>query len=60
MSRQRRWNGFIARPLHQFDFVLGQPCHWKHEQLLSSGALAPFRREAGKKQADWQKKFYKK
>ncbi len=43
----------FARPLEQ-------PFHWMNEQLLSIGALAPFLREAGKKQADWQKKFYKK
>jgi hypothetical protein len=31
-----------------------------NERLLSIGALAPFLREAGKKQTAWQKKFYRK
>jgi aspartyl/asparaginyl beta-hydroxylase (cupin superfamily) len=43
----------FARPLEQ-------PFHWLNEKFLSIGAFAPFLREAGKKQAAWQKKFYKK
>ena len=42
----------FARPLRQ-------PWHWLNERFLNIGALAPFLREAGKKQAAWQKKFYK-
>lgn len=42
----------VARPLRQ-------PWHWFNERLLNFGALAPFLREAGKKQAAWQKAFYK-
>ena len=43
----------FARPLKQ-------PWHWLNERFLSIGAFAPFLREAGKKQAAWQKRFYKK
>ena len=43
----------FARPLRQ-------PWQWFNERLLSIGALAPFLREAGKKQSAWQKKFYQK
>jgi beta-hydroxylase len=42
----------FARPLRQ-------PWHWLNERFLSIGAFAPFLREAGKKQAAWQKKFYR-
>jgi len=42
----------FARPLQQ-------PWHWLNERFLSIGAFAPFLREAGRKQAAWQKKFYK-
>jgi len=44
------------------DFVrpLRQPWHWFNERLLNVGALAPFLREAGRKQTAWQKKFYQK
>ena len=43
----------FARPLRS-------PWHWMNERFLSIGALAPFLREAGKKQTAWQKKFYQK
>jgi len=43
-----------------FTRPLRQPWHWLNERFLSIGALAPFLREAGKKQAAWQKKFYQK
>ena len=43
----------FARPLRQ-------PWQWFNERLLNIGALAPFLREAGKKQSAWQKKFYQK
>ena len=42
----------FARPLRQ-------PWHWLNERFLGIGVLAPFLREAGKKQAAWQKKFYR-
>src|ERR1041385_5621365 len=42
----------FARPLRQ-------PWHWANERFLSIGAFAPFLRDAGKKQAAWQKKFYR-
>ena len=43
----------FARPLHQ-------PFHWLNERLLNVGALAPFLREAGQKQKNWQDAFWKK
>jgi beta-hydroxylase len=41
----------FARPLHQ-------PFHWLNERLINLGALAPFLREAGKKQKKWQDAFW--
>jgi len=43
----------FARPLRQ-------PFHAMNEALLSIGALAPFLREAGGKQKQWEKRFYRK
>jgi beta-hydroxylase len=43
----------FARPLYQ-------PFHWLNEQIFSFSALAPFLREAGKKQKRWQDTFWKK
>lgn len=34
--------------------------HWLNQSLLSIGTLAPFLREAGKKQRRWQDAFWKK
>lgn len=41
----------FARPLRQ-------PWHWMNERFLNIGAIAPFLREAGRKQTAWQKQFY--
>lgn len=57
------WNdtdGFRVVLFVDFTRPLKQPWHWFNERLLNVGALAPFLREAGKKQSAWQKKFYKK
>jgi len=57
------WNdteGFRVVLFVDFTRSLKQPWHWFNERLLNIGALAPFLREAGKKQSAWQKKFYKK
>jgi beta-hydroxylase len=57
------WNdtdGYRVVLFVDFARPLKQPWHWMNERLLSIGALAPFLREAGKKQTAWQKKFYKK
>ncbi len=43
----------FARPLRQ-------PFHALNEMLLNVGTLAPFLREAGGKQKQWEKAFYKK
>jgi ornithine lipid ester-linked acyl 2-hydroxylase len=43
----------FARPLRP-------PWHWINERFLSLGAFAPFLREAGRKQAAWEKSFYRK
>jgi beta-hydroxylase len=43
----------FARPLKQ-------PWHWLNERFIGLGPLAPFLREAGKKQKQWEKVFYKK
>lgn len=57
------WNdtdGYRVVLFVDFARPLKQPWHWMNERFLSIGALAPFLREAGKKQTAWQKKFYKK
>ena len=57
------WNdtdGYRVVLFVDFARPLKQPWHWLNGRLLSIGALAPFLREAGKKQTAWQKKFYKK
>src|SRR5690242_16040159 len=57
------WNdtdGYRVVLFVDFTRPLKQPWHWFNERLLNIGALAPFLREAGKKQSAWQKKFYKK
>ena len=57
------WNdtdGYRVVLFVDFTRPLKQPWHWFNERLLNVGALAPFLREAGKKQTAWQKKFYKK
>jgi beta-hydroxylase len=57
------WNdtdGYRVVLFVDFARPLKQPWHWLNERFLSIGAFAPFLREAGKKQAAWQKKFYKK
>jgi beta-hydroxylase len=57
------WNdtdGFRVVLFVDFTRPLKQPWHWFNERLLNIGTLAPFLREAGKKQSAWQKKFYKK
>lgn len=41
----------FARPLRQ-------PWHWLNRLLIGLGPLAPFLREAGRKQKRWEKKFY--
>jgi aspartyl/asparaginyl beta-hydroxylase (cupin superfamily) len=56
------WNdtdGYRVVLFVDFARPLKQPWHWLNERLLGIGALAPFLREAGKKQAAWQKRFYK-
>lgn len=56
------WNdtdGYRVVLFVDFARPLKQPWHWMNERFLSIGALAPFLREAGKKQTAWQKKFYK-
>jgi len=42
----------FARPLRQ-------PWQWFNHRLLSMGSLAPFLREAGQKQKNWEKRFYR-
>jgi len=57
------WNntdGYRVVLFVDFARPLKQPWHWVNERFLSVGAFAPFLREAGKKQAAWQKRFYKK
>jgi beta-hydroxylase len=57
------WNdtdGYRVVLFVDFARPLKQPWHWMNERLLSIGALAPFLREAGKKQTAWQKNFYRK
>jgi ornithine lipid ester-linked acyl 2-hydroxylase len=57
------WNdtdGYRVVLFVDFARPLKQPWHWMNERFLSIGTFAPFLREAGKKQAAWQKKFYKK
>ena len=57
------WNdtdGFRVVLFVDFARPLRQPWHWLNERFLSIGTFAPFLREAGKKQAAWQKRFYKK
>ena len=57
------WNdteGYRVVLFVDFTRPLKQPWHWVNERFLNIGALAPFLREAGKKQSAWQKKFYKK
>ncbi|MDR3416468.1 MAG: aspartyl/asparaginyl beta-hydroxylase domain-containing protein [Nevskia sp.] len=41
----------FARPLRQ-------PWHWLNRSFVGLGVLAPFLREAGRKQAQWERKFY--
>jgi beta-hydroxylase len=43
----------FARPLRQ-------PWHWLNRKLIGLGPLAPFLREAGRKQKAWETTFYKK
>jgi len=57
------WNdtdGFRVVLFVDFTRPLKRPWHWFNASLLSVGTLAPFLREAGKKQSAWQRKFYKK
>lgn len=57
------WNdtdGYRVVLFVDFTRPLKQPWHWFNKRLLNIGTLAPFLREAGKKQTAWQKKFYKK
>lgn len=57
------WNdtdGFRVVLFVDFIRPLRRPWHWFNERLLNMGTLAPFLREAGKKQTAWQKKFYQK
>lgn len=57
------WNdtdGYRVVLFVDFARPLKQPWHWMNERLLGIGALAPFLREAGRKQTAWQKKFYTK
>jgi beta-hydroxylase len=57
------WNdtdGFRVVLFVDFSRPLRQPWQWFNERLMNMTALAPFLREAGKKQSAWQKKFYKK
>jgi beta-hydroxylase len=42
----------FARPLKR-------PWHWLNQRFIGLGPLAPFLREAGKKQKKWEKGFYK-
>lgn len=43
----------FARPLHQ-------PWHWLNQRFIGLGPLAPFLREAGRKQKKWEQAFYRK
>jgi ornithine lipid ester-linked acyl 2-hydroxylase len=57
------WNdtdGYRVVLFVDFTRPLRQPWHWLNERFLNIGAFAPFLREAGRKQAAWQKKFYQK
>lgn len=42
----------FARPLRQ-------PWHWLNQRFIGLGPLAPFLREAGRKQKKWERAFYK-
>ena len=56
------WNdtdGFRVVLFVDFARPLRQPFHALNELLLSVGALAPFLREAGGKQKQWEKTFYR-
>lgn len=56
------WNdtdGYRVVLFVDFARPLKQPWHWMNEKFLTIAAFAPFLLEAGKKQAAWQKKFYK-
>ena len=56
------WNdtdGYRVVLFVDFARPLKFPFHQMNEALLSIGALAPFLREAGDKQKQWEKKFYK-
>ena len=57
------WNntdGFRVVLFVDFARPLRQPWQWLNERLLNASTLAPFLREAGRKQTAWQNKFYKK
>lgn len=43
-----------------FPRPLRQPWHWLNQRFIGLGPLAPFLREAGKKQKKWEKAFYRK
>lgn len=56
------WNdtdGYRVVLFVDFARPLKQPWHWMNEKFLTIAAFAPFLLEAGKKQAAWQKNFYK-
>ena len=57
------WNdtdGYRVVLFVDFARPLKFPFYQMNEALLNVGALAPFLREAGEKQKNWEKKFYKK
>ena len=57
------WNdttGYRVVLFVDFARPLWFPFHQLNTAILSVGALAPFLREAGVQQKQWEKKFYKK
>jgi ornithine lipid ester-linked acyl 2-hydroxylase len=56
------WNdteGYRVVLFVDFARPLKQPWHWMNRRLLKMGTLAPFLREAGEKQKNWERMFYK-
>lgn len=52
-------NGWRVVLFVDFPRPLKQPWHWLNERFVGLGALAPFLREAGRRQKRWERGFYK-
>jgi len=53
-------NGYRVVLFVDFPRPLYPPFHWLNQRLVSLSALAPFLREAGQKQKNWQDAFWQK